>query len=311
MIIGDVGEYEAQDIRAIVAKVLRDLDNPEPPLDLSQVRQLFDLDLRYYSTADNGLLQEVTHRIKVAGKQILDRPMILIEAIKKAKLSALWIPETKRILIDETEPKPKHRWIEGHEIGHSLIPWHREFLFGDNRTTLDPVCHAIVEAEANYASARMLFMEDRFGREARDCTLNFDTTKALAKRYGNTLTTTFWRMIEDREPDRPVFGMMTAHPRYLDDPSIGRRDDGQEIRYFIRSPGFRNRFGGITPQQGYALIEKHATQRRKGPVFSANDILFDDRGDANEFIFESFCNHHALLTIGALARPKAIMLAVA
>ena len=47
-----------------------------------------------------------------------------------------------RILIDETVPKPKHRWIEGHEVGHSVIPWHREFLFGDNEFTLDPVCHA-------------------------------------------------------------------------------------------------------------------------------------------------------------------------
>jgi hypothetical protein len=145
----EVGTYEAEDIRKIVARLLRDLGDPEPPLKLPQVRALLNLDIGYYSTANTTLLQDVASRMKVAGKQVLERPMLLVEAVTKAKLSALWVPDTKRILIDETVPKPKHRWIEGHEVGHSVIPWHREFLFGDNEYTLDPACHAIVEAEAN------------------------------------------------------------------------------------------------------------------------------------------------------------------
>jgi len=301
MIIGDVGTYEADDIRTIVDKVLRDLGNPEPPLDLVQVRALFNLDLRYYSSADTGFLQEITHRIKVAGRQILDEPMRLFDAIRKARLSALWLPGANRILIDQAVPKPKHRWIEGHEIGHSLIPWHREFLFGDNEITLDPACHATVEAEANFASARLLFLQDRFGAEARDCALDFKTVQMMAKRYGNTLTTTFWRMIEDRTPDLPVFGMMTAHPYH---PEIGRGEQGEEIRYFIRSAAFRQRFSAITPEQGYALIKRHATRRSRGPVFTASDVLQDDRGEAHEFEFESFCNTHALLTIGSASKLK-------
>lgn len=123
-----LGEYEAEDIRKIVARILRDLDNPEPPLNMSQVRALLDLNLGYYSTADTTLLQDIAARLTVAGRQVLQRPMLLVEAVTKAKLSALWVPDNKRILIDDSVPKPKHRWIEGHEIGHSLIPWHREFL---------------------------------------------------------------------------------------------------------------------------------------------------------------------------------------
>lgn len=128
-----VGEHEGADIRAIVARVLSDLGAPEPPLSLENVRALLELDREYYSTANTTFLQDVAHRIRVAGKQVIDRPMLLLEAVQKAKLSALWVPDAKRILIDEAVPKKKHRWIEGHEIGHSLIPWHREFLFGDTR----------------------------------------------------------------------------------------------------------------------------------------------------------------------------------
>jgi len=307
MIIGDVGAYEADDIRKIVDRVLRDLGNPEPPLNLAQVRALYELDLRYYSVADPGFLQEMKHRVRMAGRNLSERPMLLIEAIRKANLSALWIPDTKRILIDETVPKAKHRWIEGHEIGHSLIPWHHEFLFGDNDVTLDPACHAVVEAEANYASARLLFLQDKFGTEARDRDLNFASVKAMAKRYGNTLTSTFWRMIEDREPDRAIFGMMTAHPFH---PHIGTGANGEVIRYFIRSPAFKGRFSNVTPEQGYAFIRKHATPRSKGPVFDATDVLVDDRGEAHEFLFDSFCNQHSLLTIGAHLQPKPIVAAI-
>ncbi|MBX9896403.1 MAG: hypothetical protein K2Y17_00595 [Qipengyuania sp.] len=303
MLIGQVGEYEASDIEAIVTRLLKDLGNPEPPLDLESVRRQLDLDLKYYSSNDVGVFDEVAHRLKMAGKQLFDKPTALFDAIRKAGLSALWVPSSRRIMIDQEVPQPKHRWIEGHEIGHSLIPWHREFLFGDDSVTLDPSCHATVEAEANFASARLLFLQERFGAEARDCDLDFDTIKMMAKRYGNTLTSTFWRIVEDREPDRPVFGMMTAHPRH---PDIGTGENGETIRYFIRSKAFREKFAGFSPEQGYALIEKHATGRRRGPVFEETDTIINDRDEPCEFYFESFCNAYSLLTVGSFLGQRGI-----
>ncbi len=294
-----VGDYEAEDIRKIVSRILSDLGNPEPPLKLPEVRALLGLNLGYYSTANTTLLQDVAARLTVAGKQILARPMLLVEAVTKAKLSALWVPDTKRILIDETVPKPKHRWIEGHEVGHSLIPWHRQFLFGDNEFTLDPACHAAIEAEANFGAAQMLFLQNRFAQEARDSALGFKAISGLAKRFGNTLTTTFWRMIEDRDPNAAVFGMVTAHPRY---PEIGSGDNGDPIRYFIRSRAFREKFGHVTPEAAFALIERNATHKKKGPVFDAMEVLSNSNREACEFQLESFCNTHALLTIGMFVR---------
>ncbi len=307
MISEGVGEYEADDIRKIVTRILRDLGNPEPPLNLAHLRALLDLNIGYYSTANTTLLQDVAARVRVGTKQVFERPMLLVEAVTKAKLSALWVPDTKRILIEETVPKPKHRWIEGHEVGHSIIPWHREFLFGDNEYTLDPICHAIVEAEANYAASQMLFLQQRFSREARDGNLDFKAIKAIAERFGNTLTTTLWRMVEDRDPAAPVFGMVTAHPHY---PEIGTGDGGESIRYFIRSQAFCEQFGSVTPEAAFAMIERNATRRKRGPVFDASDTLHNANGQQCEFRLESFCNSHALLTYGVFVRVRPTLVAV-
>ena len=206
-----VGEYESGDIREQITRILNDLGNPEPPLALPQVRELLRLDLRYYSSTNTTYIQDVAHRLKMAGKQLLARPTLLLDAIKKANLSALWVPDTKRILIDETVPELKHRWIEAHEISHSVIPWHHEFLFGDTEYTLDPVCHAIVEAEANYGAGRLLFLQDRFAQEARDLDLSFRSIKSLAARYGNTITSALWRNLRQRAK-ASVSGGMVSRP---------------------------------------------------------------------------------------------------
>jgi len=301
-----VGELETKDINAQVDRILRELGNPEPPISLIQVRELLRLDLKYYSATDTGHLQEIIHRLMVGGKQILARPSLVIDAIKKAKLSALWVPDTKRILIDNDVPKPKHRWIEGHEISHSIIPWHEDFLFGDNKTTLSPICDAIVEAEANYGSGRLLFLADKFGEEARDVEFSFNSIKRLAKRYKNTITSTLWRIVEEREPERAVFGLISTHPHHR---NIGKNENG-DIQYFIRSSRFSKQFSNIKPGDAYALLERHAKRNRKGPVVDAQDALIDVDGETYEFRIESFSNSYALLTYGVCGIKTPIISAV-
>ncbi len=182
-----VGRYEAQDIDTQVGKVLRGLGHPDPPLNLDEALALMDLDRGYYSSDDDSTVREIVSRMVVAGKQIVRRPTILFEVIKKASLSALWLPDKQRILIDKSRPVLKHRWSEAHEIGHSVIPWRRELLLGDNELSLNPTCHAQMEAEANYASGQLLFLGSRFSDEANDLELAFTTVKKLSKRYGNTI----------------------------------------------------------------------------------------------------------------------------
>ncbi|VAW75780.1 hypothetical protein MNBD_GAMMA12-1353 [hydrothermal vent metagenome] len=293
-----VGDLETRDINEQIDRILKELGNPEPPLSLPQVRELLKLDIGYFSTTDPSALDEIKHRLTVAGKQLLARPGLIVDVFKNANLSALWVPDSKRILIDNDTPKLKHRWIEGHEISHGIIPWHGEFLFGDNLTTLNPVCDATIEAEANYGSGRLLFLGDKFGNEARDTELSFKSIKSFAKRYGNTITSTLWRMVEEREPERAVFGLISAHPYY---PNIGIGNN-VETKYFIRSNRFKEQFFNITPDDAYALIERHANLNERGAVVDAQDALIDVDGDTYEFRIESFSNSHTLLTYGVCER---------
>ena len=54
------------------------------------------------------------------------------------------------------------------KTGHRLLPWHKPFFFGATAQTLDPAYQADLEAEANYAAGRLLFLGNRFTEEARD-----------------------------------------------------------------------------------------------------------------------------------------------
>lgn len=104
-----VDGHEAHDIDTQVSKIIRGLGNPEPPLSLDDLREHLKLDRQFYSSSDQSFVSEVVSRVRVAGKQILKRPTLLVDAIKKAKLSALWIPDKKRILLDKELPLLKHR----------------------------------------------------------------------------------------------------------------------------------------------------------------------------------------------------------
>lgn len=119
-----------------VEKILRGLGNPEPPLDLDAVFKLQQLDPQYYLTSEDGVVRESISRVKVGAKLFFEKPTRIWEAIKTANLKALWIPEQKRILVDGSLHELKKRWNFAHEIGHSIIDWHRDFTFGDDQLTL-------------------------------------------------------------------------------------------------------------------------------------------------------------------------------
>lgn len=300
MIDPGVGEYEKREIDAQIARILRDLGNPSPPLILADVRNLLKLNLSYYRSTDPSIIQELTHRFTLFAKKTLpDVGQHLRTALAKSKLTAFWVPSSQQILLDETVPEPKHRWIESHEITHSVTDWHKEFLLGDNDNTVDPACHAIIEAEANYGAGRLLFFADRFTHEARDLPLTFDSVKKMAKRYENSIVSTFWRMVETRHI--VAFGMVSNHPRH---PDVGKHDGEMPWRYFIRSTGFRQQFENISSEEVYALITKHCTGLKRGPIFQADDALMNAIGESWEFHIECFSTTHAVLTFGYVTAKR-------
>jgi hypothetical protein len=281
----------ARDIDRRIAKLLKDLGSPEPPLRLEIVRDLLELDRAYYSSSDVGVLADTVHRMKMAGKQVIRRPSILLDVVKKLDLKALWVPDRKRILIDSDLPRVKQRWGEAHEIGHSLIPWHETVLHGDMRRTLSLTCQQQVEAEANYAAGRLLFLQEAFTERLQSNPLTFDRVKKLSAEFGNTMTSTLWRAVESSET--PVFGLVSQHP--------GQPLAESPLRYFVRSPAFAEQFATLTARCLFDNLRTFCFGNR-GPIGNDEIVLRDSSGDKHVFLVEVFYNGHEALTLGVHRR---------
>lgn len=290
-----------QDIDARIERIISDLGNPEPPIDLREVRELLKLDLAYYTADDPNILEKAISRLRVGGIQIFKRPSLLKDIIKKFDLRAFYVPDKKRILIDKTQPLLKHRWLEAHEINHDLLPWHAGIMHGDSELTVSPQCHDIMETEANFGAGRLLFLRDRFTIQAKDHTPSIAAVKTLKPIFGNTYSTTFWRCVENWGAEAPIVGLITKHPH------ISRRapdfDPAKPCRHFIQSPAFASRFSGVAERDVFEIIAGYCSSSKGGPLGEVEYVLKDDNGDRHLFHFESFSLVHDVLSLGTYLRP--------
>lgn len=291
-----LGPRTISDIDGQIEKIIHGLGNPEPPIDLRLVRDLLKLDRQFYSSTDHGFVSEVFSRMRVAGQQVFQRPTLLKEAIAKLSLKALYLPDSKRILLDADVPELKHRWSEAHEIGHSVIPWHEGMMYGDDRVTLAPSCHETMEAEANYAAGRLLFLADRFNEEAMSSPPSIALIRQLSSHYGNTITSTLWRFVEQVEGQRPMVALVTGHPH------LSRRktdfDAANPCRYCVHSPLFRANFGRLTEVDLFGIVTGYSGSQRAGPLGESEVLLVNDDGQRHLFHFETFFNGYEALTLG-------------
>jgi hypothetical protein len=288
-----VDERTAKDIDHHIDRIHRDLDYVGGKVELPQVRELLRLDIKYYQADDPDLIEQVIHKLKVGGKQVLKRPKLLLEAVRKFDLNALFIPDSKRILIDYDVPDLKKRWCESHEMSHSVIPWHGDYMFGDNRSTLSQSCHQTIEAEANYGAGRLLFPNESFAeaRRASDMTLAY--TRNLAKHFGNTITSTLWRCVEQSE--ELMFAAIGEHP-------LRPREGKQMIEYIIRSKVFSQQFRNVTEPDVWTWLQGYCTNKAAGPLGSAEIMITDVNGTRHAFIFETFSTTYSVLTLARWSR---------
>lgn len=277
-------EPTSNDVDAIIAKILNGLGNPEPPINLDEVRGLLKLDRQYYSSTDSGPLREYISKAKIAGKQLVLRPTLIIDVVRKWDLKALYLPDRKRILLDATQPSAKWRWNEAHETIHSVVPWHESVMHGDTIFSLTPACHEQVEAEANYGAGRLLFMQARLDGLVRDSgrKLSFEDVKRFSKYFHNTLTSTMWRVIE--ATTSPALGIVCQHPHH----QSRDFDASQPCRYFIRSRLFEKQFSHLTELDAYHMVRSYSSFRNRGPAGMQEVVITDDRGEEHIFLFEAF-----------------------
>lgn len=291
----------ACDINKRVDRIHRDLDYRGGKVTLAEVRTLLNLDLAFYSADDGSVLNQFVHKLKVGAKQVMRRPGLLLDAVRRFDLKALFVPDRKQILIDADLPNLKKRWSEGHEVLHSVIPWHGAYMLGDNHLTLAPSCHERIEAEANYGAGRLLFPVAEFKALYVAQTLNMERIKAIANHFGNTITSTLWRCVES--DDRPCFGVIGEHPRR---PRVGKT----EVEHLIRSPSFAQRFQIFDENAAMALLRAYCGHQRAGPLGTAEILVRDDDGQEHVFLAETFCNHYHTLTLAQYTHPRTTQVSV-
>jgi hypothetical protein len=289
-------ESIAQKIEKRCEWLHNELDNPRPPISLDTIRELLQLDKTFYSLEDPGVLDHVFHEFSIAGEPVISHPIRLLAAWQQWDIKALLIPEIRRILLDDSIVKKRQRWIETHEISHSILPWHEAYLHGDPESSLSVSCRVRIESEANYAAGQILFPK-KFFRETLPAvsTIGFESIQKIAKSFGNSITSTLWRTVETL--DVPCFGFICEDPRLLSSPFITQKESPKEQpRHFFRSRSFAERFPSISEKTVWNYLVEYCTLA-KWNILDDDVVTFSDSaGQELTFHIEAVNLTHYVVT---------------
>jgi hypothetical protein len=280
----DVDSSSAKEIDKLAAKVLREAGITRPPVKVEDLLEHLKVHREFYSLADPTLLQRLQHKVLVKGIK-------LVNVIKKIRLSAVWLPDEDRILVDEDLPSPKREWASFHDATHSILEWHRPYFLGDTAQTLDPDFQEVLEAEANYGASALMFCGNLFTTEALDLAPEWASVVALKNRHKKSWVTTLRRYVEHSHD--LAMAMMVSTPWWKSKPE----DQATRCRHFIVSPRFAREMALPIPEAILQEVDAHTQPRAGGLVGEFGLSLMDSAADPHEFKAQSFFNQHYVLTL--------------
>jgi hypothetical protein len=289
-------ERTEQKIKTHCERLYNDLGNPKLPVCLDAIRELLRLDKTFYSLEDPSLLNRVFHKLSIAGKQVISQPTRLLAAWQQWNIKALWLPDVQRILLDDSIVDKKKRWAETHEIGHSILPWHREYLHGDQEASLSVSCMVQIESEANYAAGQILF-PTKILRETlpETNTINFSTIKKISKSFGNSITSTLWRIVDTL--DVPSFGFICENPCLALPPFITQNElPKEQPRHFFRSRSFAERFSSLSEESVWNFLSKNCRDTKWSMLYDDKVNIANNDGQKLEFYIETVNLTHYVAT---------------
>jgi|SRR5271157_1939455 len=125
-----------------------------------------------------------------------------------------------------------------HEIGHFIMPEHRDRLFLDTDETLSWRTKIRLEREANQAAADLLFQGYRFTDESLDREVSIQTILELAPRFGASYEAALRRFAE-----RHVLACaVIVYDKVARTNETDFEDDIYRVQYTVTSEPFRNKF---------------------------------------------------------------------
>ena len=146
-----------------------------------------------------------------------DVPPGLAERLARLKnkvLGALAIRE-RTVYVDLGQPRERVRFTHGHELGHRVLPGHRESTSETMRAPLKPDVRDLLEAEANQFSAELLFQAGLFAEEAGNSRLGLGVAIELAERFESSMHAAIRHYVETsgRRLALAMLGRFLVSPR--------------------------------------------------------------------------------------------------
>lgn len=122
---------------------------------------------------------------------------------------------SREVWVNPDLPEQKVRFVRSHEVGHYLLPWHRDlFAYLDDSARLKPEYRDKYEREANQAAIELLAQGDRLNREADDYSISLSVISRLAQRYAISMQATARRVVEESRKEHALLvsyrGMQTG-----------------------------------------------------------------------------------------------------
>lgn len=219
------------------------------------------------------------------------------------KLSAFRVDPKIRAILDIREKlvlvhpsfrvqKERYTWASLHEVGHYVIPDHRELLYKCSFQDLSYLTQRRLEMEANKFSSDLIFQNDAFMKEATDNKLSMKVPILLRDRYGASFEAAIRRYVE-KNP-RPC-ALVVYRPSEGDDfePLL-------EVQYSVRSPSWPHFAYIVSRQPSSVDSAEHKAFHHKSAsaeVIEAPFVAGRDEGTARVFPSELFCNTYKVFQL--------------
>ena len=186
----------------------------------------------------------------------LDRAYRHLRGVLSYDEGAIWLAE-------DLHPR-KRRFVHAHEIGHHILPMHKQLAYLDNWETMDGPLRDACEREANQAAIEILAQGDRLREIADDSRLSRALLERLSRQSQISLQATARRISEDSRRLRCTVIQYR-----------GTQTGKLMPAHLYPSAGFEKRFrwlGGRTPSAQLDATLQEAARAIESRVLIATDV---------------------------------------
>lgn len=288
-----VSESEA-DIRRAVRRMLTACDVHEPPTPIDRLLHYSRLSVEEREAIQPSEVVAFFRRAKARVRTASERLWTKVGQ----KIRGLLDLQSRHIAVDTTLHPRRQEFLVHHEVGHGLLPWHRDLFVATSEWDLNLGIRSKFEAEANYFAGHSIFQLDDMARVQRGRRLRIAELAGLAARYGASLTATARQYVAIQ--DIPVALLVGRAVGAVGQRSI-RFSYGVANATFVAQFGFEFLGDGFKAEEAPSAV---LNLRACEPVV-AELAITDINGDSAVLSAETIYNTYCTLTLVHPTRKRA------